>query len=216
MTNVALSLEEEAKALLDEASQGSVQLLKFKEGHFHIRGEEVPLGTRFLAYVPNWERQWILFEDNKVADRHRVRVSTRKLLPARDKLSHPELADTDKDPWSRQDVLPFENIETSELLTFVTGTAGGRIALDALARDYAKAVLSKTAQGLPIIALKVDTFTSGYGKEVPRPSFSVIAWEMAKETTVLSPDRLSPPAATTQTELELEPEPADLNDEIPF
>jgi hypothetical protein len=203
-TEIALSPEQEARALLEEASKGVPPILKFKEGYFHIRGEEVPLGTRFRAYVPNWERQWIRFDDNKVTERIRVRVATKKSLPARNTLSNPELEDTNNDPWSLQNVLPLENIETGQLLTFVTTTNGGRMALEELAMKYSKAVLAGTAHGLPIIELRANTFTSGFGTEVQKPLFVIAEWELSPEQTVL------PPA---EPEFEARD---DMDDEIPF
>jgi hypothetical protein len=203
-TEIALSPEQEAKALLEEASKGGQVILKFKEGYFHIRGEVVPLGTRYLTFVPNWERQWVRFDDNKVTERIRVRVATRKPLPPRNKLSNPELEGTDQDPWSLQNVLPLEDVATGQLLTFVTTTNGGRMALDELAADYAKAVLAGTARGLPIIKLRTNTFPSSYKKEVAKPLFEIAEWEMSPEQTVLPPE--DHPAF----------EHDDMDDEIPF
>jgi hypothetical protein len=209
---IALSPEQEARALLEEASKGVQMILKFKEGYFHIRGEKVLLGTRYLAYVPNWERQWIRFDDNKVTERVRVRVATRKSLPPRNKLSNPELEDTDNDPWSLQNVLPLEDIETGQLLTFVTQTAGGRMALEELAAKYSKDVLAGTAQGLPIIELRTNTFPSSFGTNVQKPLFKIAEYEMSPKQTVLPPEKLNN---------NIEDDPAferddDMHDEIPF
>lgn len=85
-TEVALSPEEEAKALLDEVSKSMQAILKFKEDHFHIRNEEVPLGTRYLAHPGLWERQWIRFHEDKAPERIRAKVSTKKPLPGRNTL----------------------------------------------------------------------------------------------------------------------------------
>jgi hypothetical protein len=75
-TTEVVSAEEEAKALLDEASKGGGQtLLKFRGDRsepYHIRDKEVPLGTRYYAHPANWERQWIRFDDDKVTERIRV------------------------------------------------------------------------------------------------------------------------------------------------
>jgi hypothetical protein len=225
-TEIALSPEQEARALLEEASKGVQVILKFKEGYFHIRGEKMPLGTRYLAYVPNWERQWIRFDDNKVTDRIRVRVATRKLLPGRNTLSNPELEDTDNDPWSLQNVLPLEDIETGQLLTFVTQTAGGKMALEELAAKYSKDVLAGTAQGLPIIELRVNTFKSGFSTEVQKPLFKIAEWEMSPKQTMLPPKNLSnniegDPATIEQPAFGVPRFPGagnsdDMDDEIPF
>jgi hypothetical protein len=77
---VALTPEQEARNLLDEASKSAHAILKFKEDHYHIRDLPVPCGTPYLAYVGSWERQWICFRDKKVVERIRVRVATKKPL----------------------------------------------------------------------------------------------------------------------------------------
>jgi hypothetical protein len=137
---------------------------------------------------------------------------------AGNRLSDPHLEGTDKDPWNLQNVLPLENIETGDLLTFATSTAGGRIAIDELARGYAKAVLSGTAHGLPIIELQRGSFKSGYGSDVSRPAFPITDWEMSKQS-LLPPERLN-----TAVSCEADPDEAmpartridEMDDEIPF
>jgi hypothetical protein len=81
------------------------------------------------------------------------------------------------------------------------------MALNELAKAYSDAVLGKTARGLPIIELAVDTFTSSYKKVVQRPAFPIVEWEMPE----------TPPVAVADPELNLEPAPAvPFDDEVPF
>jgi hypothetical protein len=224
-TELALSPEEEAKALLDEAQKGAQIILKYKDEHFHIRDVEVPLGTRYFAHPGSWERQWIRFDDNKVTERIRVKVSTKKMLPSRNKLSDPELEDTDKDPWSFQNVIPFENVETGEVEVFTTSTAGGRMAIEELVKEYAKAILAGTARGLPIIELQVGSFRTGFGKDQPKPLFPIVDWEnpepaaVPAEPTIIPPEPKSKPkkkkAKAVAVDDELAPAEA-MDDEIPF
>jgi hypothetical protein len=95
----ALSEEEMVRALLAEASKSSAPpLLKFKDGGYHIRKVPVPLGTKYYAHPANWENQWVLFEENKVAQRIRAKVAAKQSLPERRTLSHPDLEDTENDP----------------------------------------------------------------------------------------------------------------------
>jgi hypothetical protein len=224
-TEVALSPEEEARALLDEASKGVQAILKFKEDHFHIRNEEVALGTRYYAYPGNWERQWIRFDDGKVTERIRVKVSTKKPLPARNELSNPELKGSDKDPWSLQNVLPFESVESGELATFTTSSIGGRIGVEEMISEYSKAVLAGKARGLPIVELQIGSFKSGYGKEVPRPSFPIMDWESPEPgaTAKTTPEIIPPELKKNGRAVDVEDKPAaekasssDMDDEIPF
>jgi hypothetical protein len=227
-TEVALSPEEEAKALLDEAQKGVQIILKYRDEHYYIRDQEVSLGTRYFAHPGNWERQWIRFDDKKVTDRIRIRVSTKKLLPARNKLSNPELEDTDKDPWSLQNVIPFENVETGELEVFTTTTAGGKMAIEELAKAYAKAVLAGTARGLPIVELQVGTFRTSFGKDQPKPFFPIVDWENPEPAAVPVEPTIIPPepkkkakALDVETYDEFAPVEetsfrSDMDDEIPF
>jgi hypothetical protein len=202
-TELALSPEEEAKALLDEARKGAQTILKYKDEHFHIRDVEVPLGTRYFAHVGSWERQWIRFDDNKVTERIRVKVSTKKMLPSRNRLSDPELEDTDKDPWSFQNILPLENVETGEVEVFTTSTAGGRMAIEELVKAWSKTVLAGTARGLPIIELQVGSFRTSFDKDQSKPSFPIVDWENPESMETIIP----PKGVSSQ---------GDPDDEIPF
>jgi hypothetical protein len=227
-TEVALSPEQEAKALLDEASKSVHQILKFNEDHYHIRKEPVPTGTRYYAHPANWERQWIRFDDDKVTERIRVRVVTKKLLPSRDKLSDPELENTDNDPWSNQNVIPFENTETGELAAFTTQSIGGRMAIEELVKAYSKAVLAGKSRGLPIIELRISSFKSGkkgYQRDVPRPDFPIVDWENPESAPAPAPTIIPPEMEKAKAgpkhidEDDGDFSPADdpqMDDEIPF
>jgi hypothetical protein len=191
-TEVALSSEAEAKALFDEASKNAQAILKFKADHYHIRNEPVELGTRYFAHPGNWERQWIRFDDHKVTERIRVKVSSKKPLPGRNTLSDPQLEDTDRDPWTLQNVIPFENVETGELVTFTSSTYGGKMAIEEMVKAYAKAVLGGKARGLPIIELQISSFRSSFDSDVPRPSFPIVDWENPEPiATSAAPERSS-------------------------
>jgi hypothetical protein len=217
-SEVALSQEEQAKILLDEASSGT-PLLKFnaQNAQYHLRKEEVSLGTRYFAYPGEWYREWVHFEDGKLVkeDRIRIRATARKPLPARSSLSHPELTGEKDDPWTTQNGLPLENVETGAIVVFVTSTAGGRMAIEEMVRKYGKAVLADRTLGLPIIELQVDSFLSAYGSEVNKPFFKIVAWESDKET-VLPPDKVITGTIANNTDPDETVETDDDDDEIPF
>jgi hypothetical protein len=166
---------------------------------------QLPNGTRFYAHPAHWERQWIRFDEDKVTERIRVKVTTRKSLPERKALSNPELEDTKEDPWSLQNILPLENVETGELVLFTSSTTGGKIGIEELAKAYSEAVLNGTARGLPIIELGPGTFPSSFGKEVPRPAFPIVDWENAECAAPAAPEVIPPEKLSK-----------DLNDDIPF
>ena len=64
------------------------------------------------------------------------------------------------------------------------------MAIEGLAKAYAKAVLAGTARGLPIIELQGSTFRTSHGKDQPMPIFPIVDWENpvasapAEQTTV--------------------------------
>jgi hypothetical protein len=215
-TDLVLSPQEEAKALLDEANKSAQVILKFKEDHFHIRDEPVELGTRYYAHPVHWERQWLRFHENKVTERIRVKVSTKKLLPGRNTLSDPELEGTKEDPWTLQNVIPLENVETGELVTFSSSTAGGKIGIEGLVRAYAKAVLAGKARGLPIIELKIGSFRSGYGKDVPCPDFPIVDWENPETAASVVPEVIPPQPKNPKRPLDHDAVGSELDDDIPF
>lgn len=225
-TEVALTPEQEAKNLLDEASKSSGQpLLKFRgdqEEPFHVRDDIVPLGTRFYAYPSAWERQWVRFDDDKVTDRIRVRVATKKLLPARNTLSDPQLEDTKEDPWSFQNVIPLESVNDGTIMLFTSSSVGGKIAIEQLAKAASEAVLAGKARGLPIIELKVGSFKSGYGKDVDRPDFPIVDWEnpdpnaaMKTAPEIIVPEKKKAKVIADDFEDDA-PSKSDMDDEIPF
>jgi hypothetical protein len=228
-TEVTLSPEDEAKALLEETKGNAPPILKYKEEiGYHIRNEPVPLGTRFFAYPGSWERQAVRFDDNKVTQRIRVKVSSRKLLPERKTLSDPYLQDTDHDPWSYQNVIAFEDANDGSIIQFTTQTTGGKMAIEEMVKTYSKTILAGKARGLPIIELQIGSFRTSYGKDQPRPAFPIIDWEnpeppaASTEPTIIPPEPKKEAKAVTFDDDDEEFGPADkkalsdLDDEIPF
>ena len=84
-----------------------------------------------------------------------------------------------KDPWSFQHLLPFEHLESGEVVIFVTQSVGGKIATEELVREYARRLKRKRTRALPIVKLaSKDMPTNNFG-EVPRPYFEIDGWEDA-------------------------------------
>ena len=48
-----------------------------------------------------------------------------------------------KDPWCFQHLLPFEHLESGEVVIFVTPSVGGMIATEELVREYARRLKRK-------------------------------------------------------------------------
>jgi hypothetical protein len=137
--------------------------------------------------------------------------------------SDPQLEGADDDPWTLFNVLPLENVETGELMTFSSSTAGGKIGIEELVRAFSKAVLTGKARGLPIVALQIGSFRSAYGKDVLRPDFPIVGWENPEPTAEpVAPEIIPPEPKKNRTKAVVDDDDADkkassdLDDEIPF
>src|SRR5258708_37662853 len=133
-SNLPTAYEEEADALL-AATEGHEKLLKFVKGKYKVRDDEVPLGTQYVAHANQLTYCWIKFVDKKVVERRHGKAAEKWAPPEREELDdndqskwEPGLDGEPKDPWVFQHLLPFENLETGEVLIFVTSSNGGQIA----------------------------------------------------------------------------------------
>jgi len=113
------------------------------------------------------------------------------------------------------------------LVTFTSSTFGGKKGIEEMVKAYAKAVLGGKARGLPIIELQIGSFRSGYGKDVPCPSFPIVGWENPEPITAPAAPEIIPPEPKQKTksvvdenEDEFGPDDkkasSDLDDDIPF
>ena len=169
---------------------GFEKLLKFKKGEYFVGEDEIALGTEYLAHTTAWTKCWIKFLDGEVAERKMYRVAFGEKPPLREDLDErnedewPEgLSGEPTDPWVHQYLLPLEDIDTGEVVIFVTSSFGGRRAVADLCDAYTKRT-KKTGCGQPIIKLaKTDMPTKKFGK-VPRPLFVVDRWD---EVEVMPP-----------------------------
>jgi hypothetical protein len=76
--------------------------------------------------------------------------------------------------WKPQRVLPLEDAETHEFVAFVSGSFGGKKAINALINATARAVKEGRGDATPLIRLAVGSFTSKeYGK-IACPSFEIV------------------------------------------
>jgi hypothetical protein len=184
--NLPTAYEEEADALL-ESTHGREKLLKFVKGKYFIRKDEVPLGTQYVVHANQLTYCWIKFRDNKVVEpRLHGKAAEKWVPPEREDLDDNDkskweigLDGKPKDPWCFQHLLPFENLETGEVLIFATPSNGGQIATEELVREYAYRLKRKKSRALPIVKLAASTFTSPKFGEVVRPLFEIEGWEDA-------------------------------------
>jgi len=156
-------------------------LLKFVKGKYEVGDDEVPLGTQFVAHIDQLARGYVKFLDGQVADRRIGMVADGYKLPPREELGDLDETRWEKDsqgkprdPWVVQWYLALMRVETSELLTFVTGSKGGISAIGALCRVYAR----KYGIGvLPIIALRVRSYKHKLFGRIETPDFEIVGWD---------------------------------------
>jgi len=205
-TNLPATPDQEADNIY-KAANARVPILKFRKGKYFIGDDEVPLGRKFLAYAGDWRRGWRKWKDDQVVEDRIVRVADNRREPAeRDELDDQDkdlwekgLDGKPKDPWSPENQLPVEDIETGERLLFVTTSLGGKIAVEKLCGRYAANIKKGLEKGLPIIELATtDMPTKAFGL-VPRPDLVIVGWE--------NDDGGGPIDVTP---------PNKMNDEIPF
>jgi hypothetical protein len=199
--NVPAEWSELAENMLDRLSQGPQPLLKFVKGKYYVQGNEVPLGTQFVAYVADYQIGSVKFVNDQIVDKDIGRVADkfvpkeRAELDDHDMIGKKDADGNSLDPWTKQLYLPVENVENGERFLFVSSSVGGEISVNILSSLWARRVL-KGKRGLPTVELRVgDYFTKKYGRII-RPDFPVVSWDeddipMIKDIT--PPDKEGPP-----------------------
>jgi hypothetical protein len=201
--NTALAI---AAAAREEGANELGKLLKFSKGHYLVGTEEIPVGQEFVAHVEHWTRGWVKFKRGELVERKVGRVADGFVVPQREELDDNDSStwETDtrgepQDPWSAQSYLPLED-ETGEILTFVSGSVGGRQAVSRLA---GRAARQMATMGLPIIKLGIESYKHpNYGR-IDKPDFQIIGWT-------------NPNPKPEVVQLVAEKNHAELDDAIPF
>jgi hypothetical protein len=180
--NLPAQYEDPVEQLAAEARNDFGTLLKFAKGEWFI-GDSIVLNndtTEFIAHVDSLVVGWIRFDDKKVAERILLRRGEQKRLPDRDELSFADKAEwpldtkgVARDPWVKQHYLPLLDTKDGALVTFVSGTVGGRIAVGKLCDLYLK------TRQRPVIGLDVGYFKSKEFGKVAAPAFRMIGYEDA-------------------------------------
>jgi hypothetical protein len=184
MSNELSIIGNEAKALMiaaqEEGANEIGKLIKFSKGKYFVGTEEVPSGTEFIAHVSNWTRGWVKFVGGSLVEHRIGKVVDRFQVPDRS-----ELGDLDpeawgknakgepQDVWCQQSYLPMENVQTGDVVTFVSGSVGGRAAISKLCGYAAKYI---DTMGQPRIKLAVESYKhKSYGR-IEKPDFPVSGW----------------------------------------
>jgi hypothetical protein len=177
-------IENEAKALMvaaqEEGAASMGKLAKFSKGKYFTGTEEIPAGTEFIAHVSHWTRGWVKFVGGSLVE-HRIgkvvdgfRVPEREELGDLDPTNWPkDRSGKPQDVWCQQSYLPLENVETGEVITFVSGSHGGRAAISTLCGYAARHI---GTMGKPRIKLAVESYKhKDYGR-IDKPEFKVVGW----------------------------------------
>jgi hypothetical protein len=167
-------------AYINEGGANFGKLLKFVKGEYFIGEEEVEIGTQYAALVFEERRGWVKFVDGKPVDYRIGLVRDGYVLPSRESLgdNDPAFWPTDKkgnpqDIWVKQAYLPILDIESDEVLCFVTGSQGGDQALRGLMRDYKPK--ARTSE-VPIISLQSDSYAHDIYGRVFIPVLKIVGW----------------------------------------
>jgi hypothetical protein len=181
-------------ALQEEIASGGGfgPLLKFdaNTSKYTIDKNEVPVGRNFIVHIAQYARGWVLFRDKRPVE-HKIHKITEGKPPDREELDS-AIADLDDDGWVYQRYLPLEDYATGELITFVSKSTGGKIALENLIKAY---MMGCHRGGLPIISLAISDFrTLEFGRK-PRPDFKVIGWTSDNTKAPVIDEEGPPPTA---------------------
>ena len=197
---------------LEAAAEGGNdlgKLLKFVKGKWEIGDDVVPGNAEFIAHIDQLARGWIKFEDGKVVDRIIGKIADGFKPPLREELSDNDSAswrekDADgrpRDPWVIQWFLPLINVESGEVVTFVTGSKGGIAAVADLCRVYGH----KKRDGLlPIVALKTRSYKHKQYGRIETPDLPIVGWDGMTSTAI--PVESAPTGNAAD----------DLNDAVPY
>jgi hypothetical protein len=197
-----------------------LRLLKFVKGKYQTGDDEVPLGRQFIAHMDQLAHGWSKFLDGKVVEQRvgliadGFRASEREELGDMDQSEwERDTAGKPRDPWVCQYYLALEDAETGELLTFVTGTAGGNSAIGRLCGQFSR----NAKNGLPVIRLAASSYRHKHYGRVEVPDFPVIGWTgSALAQEAVSDFPVIPGAAPAHEPVPVLAGADEMDDAIPF
>jgi hypothetical protein len=168
-----------------EAATRSMAFLKFSKGDF-LRGQDgevVPIGTKFVADMPNLTTGWVRWNSGAPTERILGRVGQGWVPPRRAELGDADKAvwetDTEgrpRDPWQMSNELPLISKDGS-VETFATSSRGGLNAIGELCKVYGRQMRS-TPGKLPMISLNVGSYQHSnreFGR-IKYPVFEIVGW----------------------------------------
>jgi hypothetical protein len=177
-TNLPVQYDSNVEELAAEAANDLGTLLKFAKGVWTLGEKLASPDAEFITAPEAVVQGWIRFDDKKVVERILKRPGDKRRLPDRDELSMSETFEwpvdakgVARDPWIRQVYLPMLD-DRGGLVTFVTGSVGGRIAVGKICSAFLK-----NNKARPIVKLSVGSFRSKDYGNIPAPAFEIVGFE---------------------------------------
>jgi hypothetical protein len=139
-------LQDTAAVMLAETASSN-PLLRFKKGEYFIGDNLIEIGHEFIAYPFDAMRGFVRWENDSVVEQRLGRIADRFNLELEDLPANED--------WKPQYVLPLEDAESGEVVAFVSGSFGGKKAVNALINTTARAVKAGSGNERPLIRLHV-------------------------------------------------------------
>jgi hypothetical protein len=165
------------------AERGNQTLLKYVKGVWSVADEQVPLGTKYLAFIDLLERGFIKFNEDGAPEVHLGKVKFGKdKLPKRHDLGDLDQDDWEivdgksMDPWQQIFQLPLSPIDRfGELVVFsaIGEKSGARSAVLDLCGIYSR---SPRHGYLPIIELGTSSYKHKKYGTVHVPVLKLASW----------------------------------------
>jgi hypothetical protein len=207
----------------------SLPLLRFLKDNvggwiFKIGDETIPMGTEYFAFWQHWKIGWVRWENGRMIEGPSGCFAEGFVMPERPSGAKDH---NGRYVWQEHNWLPLEKVETGEFCIFVTGSAGGRMAIEEVADTAASQIVAGRNRGNPIIALAPGTFPSKQYGSVPRPKFQIIGSENDSgktATPIIVPPAPPPPkpvpksdtSGDTDSSMSCDDTSGAMDDDIPF
>jgi len=186
-------------------AEGNQTILKYEKGVWFVTTAEVPIGTKYIAFIDELASGFIKFNDGEAPEVHLGKVKFGKdKLPKRHDLGDIDQADwpvidgKPQDPWKAVMQLPLSPVDRiGELVVFSAISSGARSAVANLCGIYSR---SPRNGYLPIIELGTSSYKHKKFGTVHVPVLKLVSWHQT--------------APVLESE---DPAPAgDMDDSIPF
>jgi len=160
--------------------------LKFDKSRW-VKGQSetpMPENARLLICMPELQIGWVKFVDGKPEGHRLGYVRAGFKMPDRNELGDDDESTWEtgsngqpKDPWTQTYIVLMRDMDTGELLTFLTNSNGGREAMLKLCQAYALGGYEEA--GLcPVVALSSTSYqhpNPTFGK-IWKPKFQITSW----------------------------------------